>query len=134
MLKIWLFIRSHDSGQGRLILREFFTHTVYSFYVWIIKKKTLAHTVTHELTGLKEENRRLQAIIFIFIGNTCRVYRDGEVLIFSLCFSPLGLLSHAQPWGISPCYSPVDELSLSEEIFCVCVCVCACFIYWKSLQ
>lgn len=44
--------------------------------------------------------------------NTCRVYKDREVLVISLCLSPLALLSHVQPWGISLCDSPVDELSL----------------------
>lgn len=46
--------------------------------------------------------------------NTCRVYKDREVLVF---FFPLAPLSHVQPWGISPRDSPVDESPQSERVF-----------------
>ena len=60
-----------------------------------------------ELTGHIEEKQEAPTRSFTFMENTCRVYKDREVLVSSACLLPSGL---APSWGISLCDSPVDEL------------------------
>lgn len=45
-----------------------------------------------ELTGHKEEKQEAPSHSFTFMENTCRVYKDREVLVSSACLFPLASL------------------------------------------
>lgn len=75
---------------------------------------TQTHTVTPALTGHKEKNSRLQGPVLLLWTTLADFIRMER----SLSSSPLALLSHVPPSGISPCDSSVDLVSCSEARVC----------------